>query len=287
VQRILEKHGGKICAESQPDEGATFGLRCHQRRLWWSVNRPRTTVSHVAVILEQGIFNTMKYCTGVLLLFLLVACNRKPPADGVSLIPPNIPFVHNCETEHLSKQFTVGVTFDGPSPFNESNNYHMLLYIKDKATGKNTDSFSMGFPKGTYVQKWKYCEDITSYTTGYNANRPFNEGSYGELVVADFNFDGLDDFATHHNGFTGGSPYAFYLQGTDKQFRPDNFLRDSMCVIPEVIDTVRKTLTTRYFLRGRLYQNCFHLDKKTGSWKHTTTNGIVNPSDKNYPKLPL
>src|SRR5688572_8680034 len=66
--------------------------------------------------------------------------------------------------------------------------------VRDKKTKKILHSkyFSSYF---IYGNSFKNCNSVRSYITGKNKKTLVYDGDYGDLVVADFNFDGKDDFA--------------------------------------------------------------------------------------------
>ena len=88
-----------------------------------------------------------------------------------------------------------------------------------------------------------------SYTTGYNSNAIAIDGDYGDIVVADLNFDGRADIAVKDeftNGF--GQLYRFYLQDKEGRFKEQKDLlmtgeTDFVPVFPSKIDSAKRTLT--------------------------------------------
>lgn len=111
------------------------------------------------------------------------------------------------------------------------------------------------------------CKDVRSYSTGFNQNKEIVDNSPGDFIVADFNFDGLDDFAVAVNiGGNGGYIYAFYIQNKKGKFLIDTFLSDKMLRFPVLFDKKKRTLMTS--VHANTYQNCetkFQLTN--GKWK--------------------
>ncbi len=83
-----------------------------------------------------------------------------------------------------------------------------------------------------------------SYLTGKNENFDDLDNYCGEIVVADFNFDGKEDFATPiDQGASNGPHYAFYIQENENHFNLNSHLTNMLIWFPEKIDNDAKTLT--------------------------------------------
>jgi hypothetical protein len=71
------------------------------------------------------------------------------------------------------------------------------------------------------------------------------ENDYGDIVVADFNFDNKEDFAVKsEEGGNGGPLYNFYIQTNDRKFVLENYLSNTMQWFPFEIDKAEMTLAT-------------------------------------------
>lgn len=58
-----------------------------------------------------------------------------------------------------------------------------------------------------------------SYSTHFNTDKTVVDDDFGDVVVADLNFDGLGDFAvTYDHGADNGNHYYFYFQRPDHTF---------------------------------------------------------------------
>jgi len=105
-----------------------------------------------------------------------------------------------------------------------------------------------------------------SYTTGYNENIKDNENDWGDLILADFNFDGEEDFAIKgEEGGNGGPLYLFYIQDKSGAFAIDQFLTEEMIFFPKKIDPAKKQLTT--LVRANTYEDCERVYQLTGKWE--------------------
>ena len=104
--------------------------------------------------------------------------------------------------------------------------------------------------------------------TDVNKDSENIDNDFGDLVVADFNFDGLEDFAVKRGeGGNAGPEYNFYLQSKDSEFELNRFLSDEMMYFPFVIDPKKKRLIT--LVHGNAYQmseKIFELKGKK-NWK--------------------
>lgn len=112
------------------------------------------------------------------------------------------------------------------------------------------------------------CKDVRSYSTGVNRNNKVNDHDYGNLVIADINFDGREDFAVKNDsGSNGGPYYSFYVQDAMGTFKLDKFLTDTMVYFPDAINIKSKTLIT--LVRANTMQQnetTYLLDEKSGKW---------------------
>jgi hypothetical protein len=84
-----------------------------------------------------------------------------------------------------------------------------------------------------------------SFITGKNANYCDTDNYCGEIVVADLNFDGLEDFATPINsGADNGPHYAFYIQNKNTGFEYNNYLTENLTWFPGKINDSLMSFTT-------------------------------------------
>lgn len=68
---------------------------------------------------------------------------------------------------------------------------------------------------------------------------------YHKIIVGDYNFDNLEDFAfINYEGSNSGPQYAFFLQQEDGVFKIDNYLSKNIKFFPKIINGKKQTLTT-------------------------------------------
>jgi len=110
--------------------------------------------------------------------------------------------------------------------------------------------------------------DVRSYITGYNKNKIPVDQYYGELIIADLNFDNKEDFAVIYDiGFYNGPKADFYLQNSNNLFILDSFLTNKIW-FPDKIDKSNKTLTFGTIIGFRGYnEEIIKYETKTNSWK--------------------
>ena len=119
--------------------------------------------------------------------------------------------------------------------------------------------------------------DITDFRAGSMITSIDNGGgemgTEEEFIVADFNFDGLADFAiTNSAGGNQGSTFNYFLQRNDGTYYTDDYLTKKIRRIP-FIDKKNKCLTSsRYLQMGILWETEYHrFNKTSGVWEHYQT----------------
>ena len=100
------------------------------------------------------------------------------------------------------------------------------LFIKSEPT---LDSFSD-------------CAFVSSYVTGKHPEDEGADNDWGDLIVADLNFDGREDVAVKEDSSNSGAIYEFFTQTDSGKFVKNPFLSGSW--FPYKIDAKNKTLTT-------------------------------------------
>lgn len=124
------------------------------------------------------------------------------------------------------------------------------------------DNYPLRKSKSFITRKNAYYDDIDNYC--------------GEIVVADLNFDGLEDFATPVNsGADNGPHYAFYIQNELNKFKLNNYLTENVVWFPEKINDSLMTLTNEipgsvYYL----YTHSYKYDTISKKWKKVKSYSI-------------
>lgn len=175
-----------------------------------------------------------------------------------------------CDHNELSRQFDITVNFKRYTDTIEKQDSSFLtLYIKDKNSKSVIDSVNI-ISLSYYSFMFTSCDSVTSYSTKFKADREIVDNYFGDIVVADLNFDGKDDIAVINDGGGNSGPlYGFYTQTSNKRFVIDRFLTDSVAYFPDRIQKSKRRLITW----GRAGACCagehiYQLDKTTNQWKH-------------------
>lgn len=174
----------------------------------------------------------------------------------------------NCQTctyENLSKIFNFKVI---PIPKKEDI-ITINVEITEKENSKKVQTVTIECD-GFYLDSFDDCKKVKSYSTGINDKLPIgDENDSGNFIVADFNFDGIEDFAVKRDpGGNGGPLYAYFLQGDDKVFYKSSYLSNTVVFFPIEINPKKRTLTT--YLHANAYQKnrrIFKYNPKTKKWK--------------------
>jgi hypothetical protein len=115
------------------------------------------------------------------------------------------------------------------------------------------------------------CSRVKSYVTGFNKDSVAVDNDYGDIVVADFNFDNKADIAFKQNaGGNGGPGYMFYLQDEHGTFVLDAYLTGTMGYFPVKIDSKKRKLIT--LVHANVYEmgeNTYSYNAKKKTWKMT------------------
>ena len=187
---------------------------------------------------------------------------------SVFLIFPKILLGQNCLHKNLSKEFDFEIKLQKikiPDEIIDSNYVKVIVY---KKSSKKKQEFNFGssflFEK-TFID----CKMVRSYSTGINKNTEIVDNEFGDLVIADFNFDNKEDFAIKNDsGGNGGPTYNFYIQDKNKKFTLDKFLTDKMEFFPtKFVAKNKKIITYVHANAYQLSENTFEYNLKIKKWK--------------------
>ena len=110
-----------------------------------------------------------------------------------------------------------------------------------------------------------------SFTTGFNKNVDAIDGDWGDIIVADFNFDGKEDFAVRTGAPGMGAPYEpcdFYIQNSNGKFVKDEYLSSEVQCFPDKIDSQTHTLSMVIAVGANpeVYKHIYKYNSKTHKW---------------------
>jgi len=112
---------------------------------------------------------------------------------------------------------------------------------------------------------FKSSKNSRSFITGRGRNLPVEDYDFGDLVIADLNFDGKEDIAVKSGLSADSGPnYTFYMQGNDGLFYIDNYLTANVLSFPKYINAKAKTITTQ------THANVSQEDKRTFKYNADT-----------------
>jgi hypothetical protein len=169
---------------------------------------------------------------------------------------------------NLSNQFDINVNFHRYTNTLEMYDSCVVkLYLTEKETEAVTDTISI--ISHFYFDKiFEDCNNVLSYTTKTNVAKEVVDNYYGDIVVADLNFDDKDDLAViNDSGGNSGTFYSYFIQGDNHKFALEQFLTDSMTYFPTKINKTEKTLIT-YVPAGvcGLGEHVYLLDQGNNQW---------------------
>jgi len=220
--------------------------------------------------------STFKSSLSLLLALFIYGCTNNTSEQTTSSVdtiaqPSAYVALNTTYTEkRLSNQFDMEVSFiQIADTINRADSCNLRIVLSDKQTQKRLDTISMVY--------YQYCYDIfsdrnsiRSYSTGLNADSIASDNYFGDIIVADFNFDKKDDIAIfQYCGGNGGPSYQFYIQNTDSTFSIEHYLTDTMRYFPEPINPKKKQLTT-YVHAGAccIGRQIYQYNSTTATWKH-------------------
>lgn len=117
----------------------------------------------------------------------------------------------------------------------------IIIGIYDKTKLKKVQTIKIESEFILKSKSFKECRNNKKFSA--NTFLKSNENDFGDLIVADLNFDGKEDVAVkREEGGNGGPIYDFYIQSEDGQFILDKYLSTEMLYFPDFIDNKIKTL---------------------------------------------
>lgn len=227
---------------------------------------------------ERGLMTNAFFCLLMVTMMILAGCSKpsKPtpspkttetptPKISVNLPPTITASASGCWHEKLSNKFnflTIRTSYFSKNDFPDSN--FVQVNVFSKKTGLCLDTIQL---RGTFYFDWIFCEceHVRSYITEFQENDTVFDYDYGDLIVADINFDGREDLAIVRNtGGNGGPGYEFYIQDRSQHFHHDAYLSDSVVSFPATIDQDHKTIATQ------IHANYMGETRRTFRWKPKT-----------------
>jgi hypothetical protein len=170
-----------------------------------------------------------------------------------------------CVHNDLSKTLTIVTMAKRVHQDQSFDSARLTIRIIDKAGKQLLQEISLIAPE-LYAEDYTHCRLVRSYSTGKNAGKMVTDNDYGDIIVADLNFDSREDLAVKTENNNGGTYYTFYTQTKDKKFVLDRYLTDSVYSFPWKLNPGKRTLTTMLRAGVRDALTTYHLDGPMNKW---------------------
>jgi len=170
-----------------------------------------------------------------------------------------------CKLTDLSRKYIYVVTADkSKNEYGGSQTSKITVEIIRKSDNSSIQTLSI--KPGTFPNSFNDCSLVSSYVTRKHSKDQGSDNDWGDFIVADFNFDGLEDFAVKEDSHNTGATYDFFIQNRNGRFVKDSFL--SGHYFPYKIDRKNKTLTTATAATTGGYQETVvKYYPRTGKWR--------------------
>ncbi|MEN2402174.1 hypothetical protein GKZ90_0020460 [Flavobacterium sp. MC2016-06] len=169
-----------------------------------------------------------------------------------------------CLHKNLSKSFNYNVKVARM----ETNSCKIKVDIIEKESNRHLQTINID-SEFIFEEDFKKCSTVRSYISGFNKNKEDIDNDYGDFIVADFNFDGKEDFAVKtDSGGNGGPNYTYYIQNEKLKFELDQFLTETVRFFPSSFDKTKKTLSTFvHASASSSSESIYGYNSKTKKWK--------------------
>lgn len=194
----------------------------------------------------------------------------------VCLVFSKVAFSQTCLHKNLSKDFNFEIKLKKiKNPKEEIDSNSLKIIVSNKISNKKQE-FSFGSAY-LFAKTFIDCKAVRSYSAGINKNSKAIDNDFGDLIIADFNFDNREDFAVKNDsGGNGGPTYNFYIQDKNKNFELDEFLTTQMEFFPSKFIIKNKRLIT--YVHANAYQlseNIFEYNEQLKKWKYKSSKLIT------------
>ncbi|MBS1687602.1 MAG: hypothetical protein JSS96_02670 [Bacteroidetes bacterium] len=169
---------------------------------------------------------------------------------------------------NLSKKYNFKESLYRPTPGVDNEIISVTVRVIDKLSKKQIQEIIIK-PSFVFSDVFVNCNSVRSYTTGVNKNKKIIDNDFGDIIVADFNFDSKEDFALKEDsGGNSGPTYNFYIQNSNGRFVLDTFLTNQMGFFPSHINRSNRTLVASCVANAyRVCETTYKLDAKGTNWK--------------------
>jgi hypothetical protein len=165
----------------------------------------------------------------------------------------------------LSRKYIYIVTADkSKNEYGGSQTTKITVEIIRKSDNRSIETLSI--KPGDFSDSFSDCSLVSSHVTRKHSKDEGDDNDWGDFIVADFNFDGQEDFAVKEDSHNTGATYDFFIQNRNGRFVTDSFL--SGYFFPYKIDRKNKTLTTATAVTTGGYQETVvKYNPRTKKWR--------------------
>lgn len=174
----------------------------------------------------------------------------------------------NCKHTHLSGRYDFETAIVRIPRGDYWDSSVVRLTIIEKRDKKQVQQITIN-STFLFSSAFSNCNAVRSYVTGLNSNLADTDNDFGDLVIADLNFDGAEDIALKQDsGGNAGPVYNFYLQQKNRQFIADTFLTKHMEFFPTRINVKSRTLVTLAHANAyQMAEHTYKFNQATGKWE--------------------
>jgi len=164
----------------------------------------------------------------------------------------------SCEKSNNINELKNRVSTTSKNPIKNSDEFKFSVSILEKDSDNRPSKLKIEITKDSnHIQDiiykpntWVAIKDSLEITQidYYNKNLKIQEGieDYHDFIIADFNFDNLEDFAILYDyGGNGGPSYSYFFQNDQGQFIVNKQFPLNEGNFPKTLDKVNKTITLR------------------------------------------
>lgn len=171
----------------------------------------------------------------------------------------------NCVQKNLSNNFDFSSKVMRAKKDATIDSTTITITVTDKKSNKSQTI--------RYGSNWLFksdfsdCNNMRSYITSQNLKKDPEE-DFGDMIIADLNFDGRDDIALKYDSWGNSGPlYYYYIQDSSGKFNRNEFLSDEMGLFPTKIDSKNKLLVT-YGHAGveQVGEHVYALNTRSNKW---------------------
>jgi hypothetical protein len=195
----------------------------------------------------------------------------------IAVITFNFSYSQNCIDFKLSKQFIFEIYFESLDNC-DLGKAKIIIDVFLKKNKLKIESIKINSESILKSESFKNCTTNKQYIDKINSIIKNYDRDFGDLVIADFNFDGQEDIAIKkEEGGNGGPLYNYYIQIENYKFQLDDYLSKEMETFPYFFDTKKMELKVNKRIDSTKYQIIiFKYNSKNKTWSIDSTFEYLN-----------